>query len=139
MSDFSIRLDTTELDRVAKKLDINRKRLAKRIAFEVENEAKQFAKVVTGAMMNSIYTVTQDTDGYSRAASAAKAKNPDANIVQIPKPYGEVLARVGPCVDYGEFVEFGTSRMGAQPYLTPAVEKVAQEYNDGSKWEELVK
>jgi len=139
MNEFSIRLDTTELDRVARNLEVNRKKLVRRIAFEVENEAKQFAPVDTGALRGSIYTVTENTDGFGKAASDVHSKNPKANTVQIPKPYGEVQACVGPCVDYGEFVEFGTSRMGAQPYLTPAVEKVAQEYNDGSKFEELVK
>lgn len=32
-------------------------------------------------------------------------------------------AEIGPGVDYGEFVELGTSRMAAQPYLGPAFDR----------------
>lgn len=38
---------------------------------------------------------------------------------------GDIEAVIGPEADYGVFVEFGTSKMGAQPYMTPAVEQVA--------------
>lgn len=30
---------------------------------------------------------------------------------------------VGPTADYGAFVEFGTSRMGPQPYMGPATDR----------------
>lgn len=137
-----VRVDTKELDRIAARLNTNRKAIGRRIAFEIEKEAKQRISenhsVITGAMMNSNYTVTQDFDGYAAASGAAKSLNPKAETAPHPQPTGNIVANVGPCVDYAEYVETGTSRMGAQPYLTPAVEKVAQKYNDGSAWKELV-
>jgi HK97 gp10 family phage protein len=39
---------------------------------------------------------------------------------------GDLTAEVGPTAEYGAYVEFGTSRMGAQPYMTPASEKAGE-------------
>ena len=118
--------------------DEPRKDIGRRIAFEIESEAKQLAPVDTSALRNSIYTVTQDEDNYASASAAAKGKRGDIQTEAHPSPTGNIIANVGPCVEYAEYVELGTSRMAAQPYLTPAVEKVAQKYNDGSAWKELV-
>jgi HK97 gp10 family phage protein len=133
-----IRLDTTELDRLARALSLNRDQMVRKIAFEVEGVAKTLAAVDTAAMRNSIYTVTPNEDGYGAASAAAQAANPKAATAPHPAP-GVGRAHVGPCVEYAEYVELGTSRMAAQPFLVPAVEQVGQAYNDGSKWQELVK
>lgn len=149
MSD-AIRIDTRELDRIANQLGMKRKQIGKRIAFEIESEAKVLAPVDTSALRNSIYTVTQDEDGYTGAKAKATSSNPDVLTEAHPTPTGNIIANVGPCVDYAEPVEYGhtrgvsvmgetfTANVAAQPYLTPAVEKVAQKYNDGSAWKELV-
>ena len=39
---------------------------------------------------------------------------------------GDLTAQVGPDAGYGAFVEYGTSRMGAQPYMTPASEQAGE-------------
>jgi len=134
-----IKLDTKELDRIAKQLNIRREAVGRRMAFQIEKEAKQLAAHDTGAMESSIYTVTTRSDGYSAAAAAAKSANPGVTTSPHPTPKGNIIANVGPSVDYAEYQEFGTSKMAAHPFLTPAVEKVAQKYNDGKEWEELVK
>ena len=72
MSDSVIRIDTRELDRIAAQLGMKRKDIGRRIAFEIESEAKQLAPVDTSALRNSIYTVTQDEDNYASASAAAK-------------------------------------------------------------------
>ena len=137
MSDV-IRIDTRELDRIAGKLNRSRKAIGKRIAFEIEKQAMQNAPIQTSALENSHYVVTQDFDGYEVAKAKVKELNPKAETAPHPTPEGNIIANVGPCVEYADYVELGTSRMAAQPYLTPAVEKVAQKYNDGSAWKELV-
>lgn len=38
---------------------------------------------------------------------------------------GTVSGVAGPTADYAEYVEDGTSRMGPQPYMGPAAERVA--------------
>lgn len=41
-----------------------------------------------------------------------------------PSSPGSLRYEVGDGVDYGVFVEFGTYKMGAQPYLRPAADEV---------------
>ncbi len=133
-----IKLDTRELDRIAAQLNIKREAVGRRMAFQIEGLAKQLAPKKYGALRNSIYTVTTQVNGYTEAQAAAKAANPNVTTNPHPTPTGNIIANVGPSVDYAEYQEFGTSRMAAQPYLTPAVEQVAKKYNDGSEWKELV-
>ena len=133
-----VKLDTRELDRIARQLGVKVEAVGRKLAFDIEDKAKQNAPVDTSAMRNSIYTVTQKEDGYAAASAAAKQANPKVETQPHPTPTGKIIANVGPCVEYSEYVEFGTSRMAAQPYLTPAVEEVARKLNDGSTWKEIV-
>jgi HK97 gp10 family phage protein len=134
----NIVLDTKECDRIMKQLGTNRDGIVRRIAFQIEGVAKQLSPYDTTAMRNSIYTETSTDSGYSKADSEAKSKRPGITTIQHPKP-DKGFANVGPSVNYAEYVELGTSRQSAQPFLTPAVEQVAQKYNNGKEWEELTK
>lgn len=67
-------------------------------AADITADAKSGAPVDTGNLKNSI--------GYDVSSSA-----------------GEVTAEIGPTAEYGHYVEFGTSRMAPQPYLTPAFDR----------------
>ena len=134
----SFRLDTRELDRIIREMDGNKNKVARMLAFELEAEAKKRAPRRTSAMSNSIYTVTKESDGYSSASGAAKQMNPQAETEPHPTPTGNVLANVGPCVNYAEHVETGTSRMAARPFLIPATETVSRKVNDGTYWRKLV-
>lgn len=69
-------------------------------AARVERDAKILAPVDTGNLRNSIST-TLTGDGRSKVMSA----------------------EVGPTASYGRYVELGTSRMAAQPYLFPALDR----------------
>ncbi|MHB0968102.1 MAG: HK97-gp10 family putative phage morphogenesis protein [Bellilinea sp.] len=133
-----IKLDTKELDRIAKQLNVKREAVGRRMAYQIEKRAKELAPKDTGALRNSIYTVTQKEDGYGKAQSATKSANSGVTTNPHPTPSGNIIANVGPCVDYAEYQEFGTSKMAAHPYLTPAVEEIAQKYNSGEEWKELV-
>jgi len=65
-------------------------------AFRIEADAKAKVAVKTGTLRRSIHTVISN---------------------------GGLTGIVGPSVLYGKFVEFGTRRMGARPYMRPAAEK----------------
>ena len=67
-------------------------------ALVVEDEAKLLCPVKTGTLRRSI---THETD---------------------EKGFMRVSVRVGPTVDYGVYVEFGTRHMAAQPFLRPALD-----------------
>jgi HK97 gp10 family phage protein len=70
-------------------------------AHEIEARSKALAPVKTGLLRRSIHTVM-----------AANGQS----------------ATVGPSVEYGAYVEFGTRRMGARPYMRPAAEQVLPQF-----------
>jgi HK97 gp10 family phage protein len=78
----------------------------KRAAFEIEAAGKAKAPVRTGLLRRSI--TTQTTEGGLRA-------------------------EIGPSVQYGPMVEFGTRHMGARPYMRPAAELVYPRFIDRLK------
>lgn len=65
-------------------------------AFRIEADAKAKVAVKTGTLRRSIHSIFEN---------------------------GGLRGIVGPSVLYGKFVEFGTRRMAARPYLRPAAEK----------------
>ena len=70
--------------------------IVREIALAIEYEAKRLCPVDTGRLRASITTEKIDTATYG----------------------------VGTNVEYAPYVEFGTRKMAAQPYLRPAVERV---------------
>ena len=122
-----VKLDTRELDRIAKGLNMKVDKIVEALAYEVEREAKQRVPVLTGNLRNSIHTKTK-TGSTLRSATFA---------VDIPSPRGKIIAVVGSGVNYAAYVEFGTHKRGERPYLGPAVERTARKLNDGSMWREL--
>lgn len=72
-------------------------------AVNIERGAKQRAPVDTGRLRNSIAHEIHE---------------------------GGLNAEIGSNVDYAPFVEFGTRRMRAQPYLFPAFEEERPKYMD---------
>ncbi|MFC0623233.1 HK97-gp10 family putative phage morphogenesis protein [Kribbella deserti] len=69
-------------------------------AHDIEAAAKVLAPVDTGNLRNSISS--------------------DVSVLS---------AEIGPTVEYGAYVEFGTSRMGPQPYLNPALYRHIPSFN----------
>lgn len=68
-------------------------------AHDIEAHAKSWVPVDTGALMNSIST---DVDGLS--------------------------AEVGPTVNYGVYVEYGTYKMEPRPYMETAADTVEPQF-----------
>lgn len=68
--------------------------VVKKSAFDIERDGKIFAPVLTGTLEGSISTTIEG-----------------------------LSAEIGPSTDYEAFVEYGTSKMAAQPYMGPAAEK----------------
>ncbi len=143
-----MRIDTREVDRIMKALDVNADQIIRMIAFEIEAEAKQKAPYETTALRNSIYVETKkgafsggNQSSFGDVASNVAEKNACATVEKFPSPKKQGYAHVGPCVDYAIYVEYPgkVRRGGERPYLTPAAEEVARRYNSGEKWEDLTK
>jgi len=94
---FSVSLDTTKLNEIIAKLPGNRDKIVRAAAMHILGEARQRAPVRTGALRNN----SQVTDG---------------------RGYSNVEFNQ----EYAAYVELGTYKMAAQPYLTPAVEAEAK-------------
>lgn len=101
MPDITVRVQgTAELRRALERLHGAQRRQAQRDGLDagariVETYAKVLAPVDTGALRNSI-------------------------MVDEVTPDRAIIA---PHTEYAEHVEFGTTRMAAQPYLRPALDE----------------
>jgi HK97 gp10 family phage protein len=109
-------VDTRRLEQILRNLPGNTEQGIRAVGFALEAAAKTKAPVDTGALQNSIYTVTAKHDGYPAVTS-------DADRVRLPRPK-EDEGFVGPSVDYGLYQELGTRYTAAQPFLLPAVREV---------------
>lgn len=74
----------------------------------IESDGKRFCPVDTGFLKNSISReITADTFRGSGGAFGGE---------------------VGPTAHYGAYVEYGTSRMGPEPYMGPAFDRWAPQF-----------
>ena len=102
-------------------------KLVRTSALRVEAGAKLGAVVDTGFMRASIYTVTHNESNYAESSADAQGKNPKGVILaSASAPDDDLTAVVAVGAEYGIFVELGTTRMRAQPFLLPALEEVAR-------------
>lgn len=88
-------------------------------AFAMEGEAKAGAPVDTGFMRNSGYVVTPKSNTYGQSASSGKSSSQILAPPASPPAEGAVL---GFAARYTMYVE------DDQPFIYPAVEKVAGAY-----------
>lgn len=109
-SPITIRIDMTKCRELRQELKPRGAAIVKKAAFDVEGGAKDRAPVKTGFLKNSIATEFEN---------------------------GGLQATIGPAAEYGIYVELGTKRMRARPYLKPAFERVRAGFIRA--WESLVK
>jgi len=127
-----VELDTRKLNKLIRKIPGNVADAVAATAFAIERQAKINSPVDTGALRASIYTRIGNRDNYSEAASAVAGRKAGTQISQLPRPENATTAYVGPGVEYGIYVELGTSKRGAREFLLPAVRTVESSLAD--KW-----
>ena len=88
------------LAKLAKRLPLEVDTIVKTAAFAVEGYAKDIAPFDTGALRGSIKA---ESKGIARAV-------------------------IAPHKDYAAFLEYGTRKMKARPYMRPAAEKIAPQF-----------
>lgn len=105
MSNFTVDIDRTAFDNKIRTVRIlvndEIKRVVTETADRVVTESKKIVPVDTGRLRDSIHSKVMD-EGFTAHV-----------IADTP---------------YAAYVEFGTSRMSAQPYLTPSLELVKPFY-----------
>lgn len=92
--------------------------IVRKAALDVEAAAKQGAPVRTGFLRSSIYTVTHEESSYGQGAGQGPL------LPEIPKAEDDTTAYTAVGAEYGVYVELGTSKQAAQPYLVPAADRV---------------
>jgi hypothetical protein len=98
----------------------------RKACFDVQALAAAKCKRDTGYCANSIYTHTWDTSTYGQGVSGGK---PGSYLLpDVGRPEHDQAGFVGVGANYGVHLEYGTSRMPAQPYMTPAAEEVAPSF-----------
>jgi HK97 gp10 family phage protein len=100
---------TAELAQEPFKVQVQASEIVRGAAFLCQRLAIQRVPVDTGFLRSSI-TVGRIDGGSLRP--------------------GDLSAQVGPEANYGGYVEYGTSRAGAQPYMTPASEQAGEWFVD---------
>ena len=118
---FAVEIKSDKLENLTAALAERILDVVKYTALEAEAAAKMSAPFDTGALRNSIYLVTPEHSGYEAAAAAAAAANPKATLFPSLEPSHDLEALLAVGVNYGTYLEYGTSRAGAQPFFIPAV------------------
>lgn len=88
-------------------------------AAEVEGAAKAAAPVATGFLKSSIYADSELGNDYGEGAGTPPQ---GASLLPPERHERDTQAIVGVASSYGIYVEYGTAKASAQPFLTPAVE-----------------
>lgn len=76
------------------------RRIVQKTSADIKADSQAFAPVDTGTLRSSITYETRELTG-------------------------AVVGEIGPSASYGGYVEYGTSRMGPQPYMGPAFDRRA--------------
>jgi HK97 gp10 family phage protein len=102
----TIRIVSNRLPSIPPAVRADAQAAVKTAGYDIEALAKSKVPVLTGTLRRSIHTVLTDDD---------------------------LTATVGPSVDYGIYVEMGTRRMPARPYMRPAAELVFPKFAERMK------
>lgn len=96
------------------------------IGLKAEGYAKKKCPVDTGLLRNSI-THAQSGQSFSHSYSSTDGKQSGTFSGAIGSD-GDKAEYIGTNVEYAAYVEMGTSRTAAQPYLKPAATEHMDEY-----------
>jgi HK97 gp10 family phage protein len=112
-------LDTKILGRMTAEMRPEAEKIVEKYGLMVASTAAQNAPVDTGSLRNSILA-------QSRMARKTNITLENGNMTESTTT--ELTFVVSDGVEYGVYQEFGTSKMGAWPFMTPAIEAWADRF-----------
>lgn len=92
-----------------------------------ENNAEAFKAAMNAAVARALEEVGLVAEGHAKAACPVDTGRLRNSITHVVDPDGHGVS-IGTNVEYGRYVELGTSRAKAQPFLHPAATEHAEEY-----------
>ena len=126
----TVKIDTEKLDLLVAQFPTMVDKAIRATAFDVQGNAQSMAAVDTGAMRASIFTKTHSSNGFEDAGGEALGHNNEVEIDDpTPTDCPLMTAYIAPGVNYAYFQEFGTSKMAAHPFMTPAIEKADEDFD----------
>lgn len=93
----------------------------------VSNRLPQISAAIKPAVVNEVKVASFDIEAQAKAKVPVKTGTLRRSIHSVFSN-GGLTGTIGPSVSYGKFVEFGTRRMGARPYMRPAAEAVLPKF-----------
>lgn len=130
--DMTIKITADNIDKVMEDLNEELERGLEKVGQVAEGDVSKMCVVDTGRLRNSISHSTKanpSNKSYSWKDST-KGRDTKAGTDTTESHGGEMDAKVyvGTNVTYAEHVEYGTSKMEAQPFLRPAIQKNLHKY-----------
>jgi len=98
----------------------------------VSNRLPAISAQVRPLVANEVKTATLDIEARAKARTPVLTGTLRRSIASVFQN-GGLTGIVGPSVFYGKFVEFGTRRMGARPFMRPAAEAVLPRFAERVK------
>lgn len=102
----------------------------------IEEEAKRLVPVDTGNLRESISTISQNSKDKNIAHYAVTPLKNKSKTKRFISSNGTKWSIKGQVADgyYAHMIEFGTSKMKAQPFLRPAESKHSEAYDESKKY-----
>lgn len=119
---------SNDFDALIQQMIDNSQAITDETAQEVVDDAKNIVAVRSGATRASVYMSSKRKSTYADAVSEAEGANPKGNIQPEVTAESDDEAVVSVAEEDSLYLEYGTSHMAAQPFLTPALESHRQKY-----------
>ena len=116
---------TDNSDEILSRMDTAIEVAFEKIGQVAEGYAKRLCPVDTGRLRNSITHATASYPGIGTYQDNAGNEFNDATADSTPE---KNAVYIGTNVEYAPYIELGTTRTKAQPYLKPAVVNHAEKY-----------
>jgi HK97 gp10 family phage protein len=101
-----------------------------KIVIEFDLTAKISAQVQEKAIQ-AVQKAARDIEAHAKTVVPVRTGNLKNSI--LAEQESDLVWHVAPHTDYAIYVEYGTSRMGARPYMRPAAEKVGPVFIEAMK------
>ena len=103
--------------------------MGKNFEIKVTDNSDQVIEAKNAALRAALEAIAEAAEGYATMLAPVDTGRLKGSISHAINE-SEEMAIIGTNVEYAPYVEFGTSKMEAKPYLKPAIKNHISEYKD---------